>query len=211
MGTPCASVLTQRPHSARQPWGAPLYMGGAMPQCRHGNSPSLADLLQVTSRSPQTSYNHLPRKVGLRAPRSPALRPWGAAPGAAPLGWVTSPERRLLSRATHAPALQSEAIVPQCKEENTHEGSLHLVEDDPLEDQGCLGVGGVLVLQPPPLLPERGQAVAAAAPLAASPRQARPTYQKSSSRRQGKKAASRYTDSRFWKSLGFCVENGYMV
>lgn len=185
--------------------------GGAMPQCRHGNSPSLADLLQVTSRSPQTSYNHLPRKVGSRAPRSPALRPWGAAPGAAPLGWVTSPERRLSSRATHAPALQSEAIVTQCKEENTHEGSLHLVEDDPLEDQGCLGVGGVLVLQPPPLLPERGQAVAAAAPLAASPRQARPTYQKSSSRRQGKKAASRYTDSRFWKSLGFCVENGYMV
>lgn len=65
-----------------------------MPQCHHGNSPSLADLLQVTSRGPQTSYNRSSRKAGSRAPGSLASAALGCSLMALPrLAHLTSPDQ----------------------------------------------------------------------------------------------------------------------
>lgn len=131
MGTPSASVLTQRPHPARRPWGAPLYMRGAgWGRQRPSVVMETVPLLQTCCR----------QQAGVSRPITTAHL---GRPGAR-RSW-RCPERRLSAKATCVPASQSEAIFTQREEENTHEGSLHLVEDDPFEDQGRLGVGGVLV------------------------------------------------------------------
>lgn len=50
--------------------------------------------------------------------------------------------------------LQSTTLLIQYRKEKTHKRSLHLIEDNPLEDQGCLGVTRILMFQSPSLLPE---------------------------------------------------------
>lgn len=41
--------------------------------------------------------------------------------------------------------LQSTMLLIQYRKEKTHKRSLHLIEDNPLEDQGCLRVTRILM------------------------------------------------------------------